>query len=183
MRCLGKTETIKERAIWVYLPSIEHKESWQKLAKQSGVSLSKWVIEAVEEAVRPAEELELKPRKDLEEELEGLKKEVAGLRGELRQQKIIREKLERELRRYRAEPFLVPEFEGVRRYDKELIELLRSSRSLVGKPKALTDIEILQYLGIDATEEEAVKAVSTQLANLEAYGITKSTPKGWRWVE
>jgi len=145
---VGKTETIKERAIWVYLPSIEQKERWQKFAEQSGVSLSKWVIETVEEAIRP-----------------------------------IREKLERELRRYRAEPFLAPEFEGVRRYDKELIELLRSSQSLNGKPKALTDTEILQYLGIDPTEEEAIKAVSAQLANLEAYGIMKSTPKGWRWVE
>jgi hypothetical protein len=180
---VGKTETIKERAIWVYLPSIEQKERWQKFAEQSGVSLSKWVIETVEEAIRPSEELDWKPREDLEEEIEGLKNEVAGLRGGLRQQKIIREKLERELRRYRAEPFLVPNFEGVRRYDKELIELLRSSRSLDGKPKAMTDVEILQYLGIDPTEEDAVKAVSVQLGNLEAYGIVKSTPKGWRWIE
>jgi len=181
--CLGKTETIKERAVWVYLPSIEQKERWQKLAAQSGVSLSKWIIETVEEAIRPTEEHEWRPRKDLEEELEVSKKEVAGLHNELRQQKIIREKLERELRRYRAEPFLVPEFEGVRRYDKELIELLRSSRSLDGKPKAMTDIDILQYLGIDPTEDEVVKAVSAQLGNLEAYGIVKSTPKGWRWIE
>jgi len=180
---VGKTETIKERAIWVYLPSIEQKERWQKFAAQSGVSLSKWVIETVEEAIRPSEELDWKPREDLEEEIEGLKNEVAGLRGGLRQQKIIREKLERELRRYRAEPFVVANFEGVRRYDKELIELLRSSRSLNGKPKALTDTKILQYLGIDPTEEEAIKAVSAQLANLEAYGIMKSAPKGWRWVE
>jgi predicted RNase H-like nuclease (RuvC/YqgF family) len=180
---LGKTETIKERAVWVYLPSIEQKKRWQKFADQSGVSLSKWVIETVEEAIRPTEEQELKPRKDLEEEIEGLKKEVAGLRGELRQQKIIREKLERELRRYRAKPFLAPKFEGIRRYDKQLIEVLRSSRNLDEKPKALTDMEILQYLGIDPTEEEAVKAVSTQLENLEAYGIVKSTPKGWRWIE
>jgi hypothetical protein len=181
--CLGKTETIKERAVWVYLPSIEQKERWQKFADQSGVSLSKWVIETVEEAVRPTEEREWKPRKDLEEEIEGLKKEVASLRGEFRQQKIIREKLERELRRYRAEPFLAPRFEGIRHYDKELIELLRSNRSLDEKPKALTDSEILQYLGIDPNEEDAVKAVSAQLANLEAYGIVKSTPKGWKWIE
>jgi predicted RNase H-like nuclease (RuvC/YqgF family) len=180
---LGKTETIKERAVWIYLPSIEQKESWQKLAKQSGASLSKWVIETVEEAVRPAEECEWKPRKNLEEELEGLKNEVASLRSKLRQQKIIREKLEQELRRYRAEPFLTPEFDGIRRYDKELIELLRSSKSLNGKPKALTDNEILQYLGIDPTEEEAVKAISAQLSNLEAYGIMKSTPNGWRWIK
>jgi predicted RNase H-like nuclease (RuvC/YqgF family) len=181
--CLGKTETIKERAVWVYLPSIEQKERWEKLADQGGVSLSKWVIETVEEAIRPAEDREWKPRKELEDEIEGLKKEVADLRRELRQQKIIREKLERELRRYRAEPFLAPEFEGVRQYNKELIELLRSSRSLEGKSKALKDVEILQYLDVDPTEEEAVKAISAQLTNLEAYGIVRSTPKGWRWIE
>ena len=73
---------------------------------------------------------------------------------------------------------MAPEFEGIRRYDKELIELLRSSQSLNGKPKALTDTEILQYLGIDPTEENAVKAVSVQLGNLEAYAIVKSAPKG-----
>ena len=180
---MGKTETIKERAIWVYLPSLEQKQRWQKLADECGVSLSKWVIETVGEAIRPVEEREWKPRKDMEEEIEGLKKEVADLRSELRQQRTIRENLEKELRRYRAEPFLAPEFEGVRRYDKELIQLLRSTRNLDGKPKALTDIEILNRLGIDASEEEAVKAVSAQLTNLEAYGIVKSTPKGWRWVE
>ena len=180
---MGKTETIKERAIWVYLPSLEQKERWQKLADQSGVSLSKWVIETVEEAIRPVEEREWKPRKEIEEEIEGLKKEVSNLHSELRQQRTIRENLEKEIRKYRAEPFLAPEFEGVRRYDKELIQVLRSTRSLDGKPKALTDIEILTRLNIEASEEEAVKAVSAQLTNLEAYGIVKSTPKGWRWVE
>ena len=183
MHSLGKTETIKERAIWVYLPSLEQKERWQKLADQSGVSLSKLVIETVEEGIRPEEEREWKPRKEVEEEIEGLKKEVSDLHSELRQQRTIRENLEKEIRKYRAEPFLAPEFEGVRRYDKELIQVLRSTRSLDGKPKALTDIEILTRLNIEASEEEAVKAVSAQLTNLEAYGIVKSTPKGWKWVE
>lgn len=183
MHSLGKTETIKERAIWVYLPSVEQKERWQKAADQSGVSLSKWIIETVEEAIHPIEERQWKPRKNLKEEVEALKKEVADLLNQLRQQNIIREKLERELRRYRAEPFLMPEFEGVRRCDKELIQLLRSCRSLDGKPKPLIDIEILDRLGVDPSEEEAVKAVSAQLTNLEAYGIVKSTPKGWRWIE
>lgn len=86
---LGKTETIKERAIWVYLPSIEQKQRWQNAADQSGVSLSKWVTEIVEEALRPEEEREWKPRRSLEDEVEGLKKEVADVRGELRQEKTI----------------------------------------------------------------------------------------------
>lgn len=180
---MGKTETIKQRAIWVYLPSLEQKGRWERLADQSGVSLSKWVVETVEEAIRPVEEREYKTRSELEEEVKTLRSQVSDLRDKTRQLEIIREKLERELRRYRAEPFLAPEFKGVRRYDRELINLLRTTRTLEGKPKALTDTEILEYLGIDPTEEEAVKAVSIQLANLEAYGIVRSTPKGWRWVE
>jgi hypothetical protein len=179
---VGKTETIKERAIWVYLPSVPQKQRWQAAAEQSGVSLSKWVVQTVEDAL-PSEEPEWKPRKDLEEELQGLKKEVADLHDALRQQNTIRENLETQLRRYRSEPFLAHEFEGVRRYDKALIQVLRSVRDLDGKPKPLSDIEILTRLGIDATAEEPVRAISTQLTNLEAYGLVKATAKGWRWVE
>lgn len=147
------------------------------------MSLSKWVIETVEEATTAEKDSKWKPRKDLEEEIKGLKKEVADLHSDLRQQRTIRENLEREIRRYRAEPFLASEFEGVRRYDKGLIQLLRSTRGLDGRPKALTSIEILLRLGIDASEEKPVKAVSAQLTSLEAYGIVKSTSKGWKWVE
>ena len=138
---MSKTDTIKERAIWVYLPSTEQKQRWQKVAGQSGMSLSKWIAEKVEETLRSEEERNWKPRKGLEEEIENLKKEVADLRSSLRQEKTIREKLEKEIRKYRAEPFLKPDFEGVRHYDKELIELLRSTKDLSGKPKPLTDID------------------------------------------
>ncbi|MCW4019937.1 MAG: hypothetical protein NWF14_01720 [Candidatus Bathyarchaeota archaeon] len=40
-RSKGKTGTIKERAIYVYLPSEEMVEIWKKLAESQGVSLSK----------------------------------------------------------------------------------------------------------------------------------------------
>jgi hypothetical protein len=175
---VGKTEPIKERAIRVYLPSVAQKQRWHAAAEQSGVSLSKWVVQTVEDAMRSAEEPEWKPRKDLEEELQGLKKEVADPHDDLRQQNTIRENLEAELRRYRAEPFLAHEFEGVRHYDKALIQVLRSVRDLDGKPQPLVDIETLTRLGIDRPEEKPVKAISLQLTNLEAYGLVKATPQG-----
>lgn len=61
--------------------------------------------------------------------------------------------LERELRRYRAQQFLEPGFEGVRRFGLELIELLR-------KGEALSKDEILDRLGVDPSETEYVKAIS-----------------------
>lgn len=52
------------------------------------------------------------------------------------------ERLEQELRRYRAKSFLEDEFEGVRGYEKELINLLKN-REIV------TSDQILAHLGID----------------------------------
>ena len=38
---MGKTETIKQRRVDVYLPSLEAKEKWTALAQETGMSLSK----------------------------------------------------------------------------------------------------------------------------------------------
>jgi uncharacterized protein YfaT (DUF1175 family) len=81
---VGKTEPIKERAIWVCLPSVAQKQRWHAAAEQSGVSISKWVVQTVEDALRSGEEPEWKPRKALEEDLQGLKKEVADPHDDLR---------------------------------------------------------------------------------------------------
>ena len=50
-----KTETIKQRAIYVYLPSIEMAEEWKKRAEKAGISISKFVIEHVENSLRQEE--------------------------------------------------------------------------------------------------------------------------------
>jgi hypothetical protein len=49
---MGKTETIKQRAIYVYLPSQEMVDRWKKLAKEHGTSISKFVAENVENSLR-----------------------------------------------------------------------------------------------------------------------------------
>jgi predicted DNA-binding protein len=50
-----KTDTIKERAIYVYLPSVEMAERWKRRAEKAGVSISKFVIERVEDSIRREE--------------------------------------------------------------------------------------------------------------------------------
>jgi hypothetical protein len=47
-----KTETIEDRAIYVYLPSLEMALDWKRKAEKSGVSVSKFVIERVEDSLR-----------------------------------------------------------------------------------------------------------------------------------
>jgi hypothetical protein len=85
------------------------------------------------------------------------------------------ERQDQELRRYRAKPFLEEGFEGMRGYEKGLVNLLKM-REIV------TSDQILARLGIDPSEYNLVKAVSKQLENLEAYGLVKSTPRGWKWM-
>lgn len=53
---MGKTETIKQRAIYVYLPSLGMVERWKALAEGAGTSVSRFVVEHVENSLRQDEE-------------------------------------------------------------------------------------------------------------------------------
>ena len=173
---MGRTETIKQRAVYVYLPSIKQKESWEEYAKRQGASISRFVIEHVENSLRQEKEPSYKSRGQLWKEIKELQQQVKDLRKENRLLRQVVDKLEREARRYRAKPFLEESFEGVRHYQKELIDVLRSQT-------VVSNEQILSQLGIEPSEYEAVKAISKQLENLEAYGLVKPSPRGWKWMK
>lgn len=171
----GKTETIKDRTIYVYLPSLEMVKDWRKRAERAGVSISRFVIERVEDSIRREEGEEgYLSRPELIKRLKRADEELKKLRDENRLLKKLVENLDRELKRYRARPFLEEGFEGIRRFDKELIDLLRRGGSY-------SDEELLANLGIDPSDAELVKAVSKQLEILEAYDLVEYVGRGWRW--
>jgi len=172
---MGKTETIKRRAIYVYLPSEKMAERWKELAKKQGVSISKFVAEHVENSLRQNEE-DYRSRDSLIAENRELKERLEERERRVRHLEMLVEKLEADLRLYRAQPFLEEEFTGVRRYDSRLVELLR-------EPGVHSDEEILSRLGIKPREHEAVKAVFKQLELLQDYGLVIATPRGWQWKE
>jgi len=170
-----KTETIKERAVYVYLPSLEMVEDWKRRAEKGGVSISKFVIERVEESIRREEGEEgYLSRAELIKRLRDTEEELKKERNENRFLKRLVKNLDNELRRYRAQPFLEEAFEGVRRFDKDLIELLRKGGSY-------TQEQILAHLNIDPSDSDLVKAVSKQLEALESYGLLEYKGRGWRW--
>lgn len=170
-----RTETIKDRAIYVYLPSLEMVEDWKARAERGGVSISKFVIERVEESIRREEGEEgYLSRAELIKKLRDAEEELKKLRNENRLLKKLAENLDNELRRYRAQPFIEEAFEGVRRFDRDLIELLRKGGSY-------TQEQILANLNIDASDSDLVKAVSKQLEALEGYGLLEYKGRGWKW--
>jgi len=163
----------KSRYVYIYMPTAEDKQRWQSLADKAGVPLSKFVIEVVENAL--VDESDFKPRGELVKEIGKLRTENKELRDDLKQKKIVLEKYETELKRYRSEAFIEEKFEGVRKYNKEIIAVLKRSG-------VVDSYNLLEELGIDPKETDLVKAVSRQLEDLESYGMITSTQRGWRWI-
>lgn len=173
---MGKTKTIKQRAIYVYLPSHEMVNRWKTLANKSGTSISKFVAEHVENSLRQEEDNGYLSRGSLIQENQSLKEALTEKDKRIWHLELLVEKLEQDLRQYRSRLFLEEDFTGFRSYDKKLIEILR-------EPGVHENDVILSRLGIKPREHEAIKAVSKQLERLQSYGLVKATPRGWIWRE
>lgn len=79
---MQKTNTIKQRRVDVYLNTLEQKERWAKAAQSEGTSLSKWVIQIVENSLSGVAREE--NQKQLRREIHELKDEISALRDENR---------------------------------------------------------------------------------------------------
>ncbi len=171
-----KNRQLTKRAIYVYLPNVQMANEWKKLAEKARIPISKFVVEYVENSLKQEDKKGYASRAELIKQLREKDEEITKLKQENRMLKMLTENLDKELKRYRAKPFLEEDFEGIRAYDKELVELLRKS-------KTIDSDHILRELGIRAKDIELVKAVNKQLENLQAYGLIEPTARGWRWIE
>ena len=173
---MGKTKEINSRYIYTYLPSVEIAVDWKARAKKTGVSISEFVYEHVSNSLRQEDgEAGYKPRSELIEQLREKDEAIEKLTEDNRVVRLALQNVERELRRYRAEPFLEANFRGVRKYDRQLIDLLK-------KGEDVDSDHLLRLLKINPKETDLVRAVSNQLENLQAYGLIRKTRRGWKWA-
>jgi hypothetical protein len=169
-----KKDSLKKRAIYVY-PQDKIYENWKNLAEKSGTSISKFVIEHVENSLGLADE-DFRSRSLVLEENRNLKEALAEKEKRVHHLELLVDKLEEDLRVYRSRLFTDKTYTGTKTYDKQLISLLR-------EPGAHDSNSILSRLNVKPTDADVVKAISIQLENLEAYGLLRNTGKGWVWVE
>lgn len=155
------------------MPSDADKARWAALAEKAKTPLSKWVIEIVESTL--AENEEFSPRREMVKELESLRKDNKDLRDDIRQKEIVLERYEAELKRYRAQPFISENYRGVRPYSEELVKILKARGQI-------DNYRLLEELGIDPRDSDLVKAVSSQLDELEAYKLIKTDGRSWKWI-
>jgi len=170
-----KTEPIRERSIYVYLPSKQMVDQWKEMADQAGMSISKFVTEHVTNSLQQERDQEgYISRTQLLDEMRTVNEENKELRKKIKMLNTLVDRLEEEVRSYRIKPFLEENFSGVRKYEAELIELFRM-RIEVRKE------EILEYLGINPMDTDIVQGIKKQIENLERYGLLKDIGGKWRW--
>ncbi|MCD6447966.1 MAG: hypothetical protein J7L58_02835 [Thermoplasmata archaeon] len=170
-----KTDTIMQRAILVYLPTKEMKERWQDLAKKSGLSISRFVIEHVENSLGQEREAEIYgTRADLIDRIKKLEEEKKELEEKYEILSRAYERLEEENKRYRTMPFL-EEMMGYRDYERKLISEFK-------KKKKIAKGEVFEILKIDPMREaDIAKGITRQIENLERYGLIEDKGRWWIW--
>jgi hypothetical protein len=175
---VSASKKLKERSVYIYLPSTKMADEWKARAQKQDLSISKFVVEHVLDSLRQEEEVEASnvSKVDLATQLRETQEELKKVAKEAALYRQLSEKLDNELRYYRTRPFMEENFQGIRSYDKHLVDLL--------KRKGTVDSDrLLEDLDVDPRQTDLVKGIRAQLDNLEAYGLIESTPRGWKWVE
>jgi hypothetical protein len=162
-----------DRHIDVYTPTASDKRRWGKLAEDAGIQLSKWIYETVELHL---DEEQPNSRLDVIGELAQLREDKNKLRDELKLKSLLIEKYETELFKLRHNAFDQPELIGKFKFNSDLVDIIRQGG-------VWSDQDLLKSMHIDQNDIDAMKILSRQLEELQAFGLVESGSRGWRWIK
>jgi len=177
---LNKTKTSRQRSITIYPPSQEIKDKWFKIADQEGLSVSNFVIEVVEDYIREgnvtnSKNALLKNIGEIKEQNERLRHENIELQKRVEMLSTLTDRYEKQLQDYKNKTFIENgKFTEVRGYQKSLIDLFKQKGTI-------SEDELIDLLHINSQDTKTLKAISTQIENLEDYGVIQKIRGGWRW--
>lgn len=176
-----KRTPVKQRSIYVYVPTNEMAGRWKRLAKKSGLSISQYVLNIVEnhigdDSVIASREALDKRLGKLEEQNSQLRSENLALSKRVKMLDVLTDRYEEDLRNLKKRQFQdESSFEGVREYEPKLIKLLKE-RDVV------REHELLDLLHIDPGDAVSVRAINQQLDNLFSYKLVKRGKGGLMWI-
>ena len=98
---LGKTKTIKQRAVYIYLPTEEMLEEWKQAARRFDMSLSRFLVEVVDDVLRKNPQ-GISPRAEVEARLAQINVELTAFRHENEALRFLLQRAEEELADYRT---------------------------------------------------------------------------------
>lgn len=176
-----KRTPVKQRSIYVYVPTNKMADRWKKLAKKSGMSISQYVLNIVENHIgdesMAASQVDLDKRlSELEGQNSRLRSENLALSKRVKSLDILTDRYEEDLKNLKKRQFQdESSFEGVREYEPKLIKLLKE-KSLV------KEHELLDLLHIDPGDATSIRSINQQLDNLFSYGLVKRSKGGLIWI-
>ena len=171
---MGKTDSINDRRVDVYLGSVAEKREWADAADEADMSLSNFVQACVKYALAQGGPDFLETG-GAAGDIQELRDELHSKQNTIEEKEVMIEKLKTELKKYRTQPFLEEDFEGQRQFDTDLIAVLKDSGTIRSE-------ELLRQLDVDSQNVDLIQGVKGQLEQLEQYGLVEETVHGWKWV-
>lgn len=162
----------------MYAQSLEMKQKWREVAADSGMTLSNYMMHMMELSLE--QETLGTDRQTLLESNEILTERLQRAEEMVRALEALRDKQDRELLAYRAQPFANQDFRGLRQLDRRLVELLKS-RTSRGKQVTIPFDRLLHGLKVQPDEHKVIHALSAQLDAFVDYGLVEYTNSGYRW--
>ncbi len=156
-------------------------DDWHKAAEKANMTTSAFIQHIVnsyfENGIPSTSKKQYEKRiTELSDTIRKLRMENVDLSKKVTMLNTLADRYETELKRFRNKDFLDKSFSGIRNYEQELVDLLRSGKNI-------KEHEILDVMHVDPNDTETVKAINQQLQNLLDYGIIKIYRGGYQWQQ
>jgi hypothetical protein len=174
----GKTETIRQRKVDVYLPTIELMQEWRKAAEASGMPLSKYILEVVEQHRMGAARVTMPPAM-LEEKANKLEKELAALQMRFDTLNLAFHNQEVELSR------LSSAYQSAKGGSVDVVMVKSLVQTLRGGPRnGIHILDLMESMRFDKNDSDQIKRWSDGLNFLLDVGLVLRDDKGnLRWKD
>ena len=178
---MGKTETIRERAVTVYLPTEEMVEKWKEKAKEYREPLSRFVVEVVDDAIR-RNPSGLTPREILEAELQQAKTENRKLAEKIQLLETALKQRDLTVAEYRTEREDAVNLRDLRVPLSEVVDMMQTVDKFFRNNESLPMNEAYGKLGIRPNDASKLRALKVTMDLLSWNGLVEKGMTEWRWT-
>ena len=170
----GRTETLKQRAVYLYVPTEKMLAKWKTEADHYGMSLSGFLVEVIDDAMRrnPAG---LTPREKVEKELSQAISDLQAVRMQRDSFRSRLEDSEATVARYRESLEDVFSYVPDEKMQKKVV-------SLFLKRGGWQIDDFTREAGADAGKSEELSKIQRTIEHLKRIGLVEGDFGEWRWL-
>jgi len=170
----GRTETLKQRAVYLYVPTEKMLTKWRTEADRFGMSLSGFLVEVIDDAMRRSPS-GLTPREKVEKELIQATSDLQAVRMQRDSFRSRLEDSEATIARYRESLEDVLSYVPDEKMQEKVVSLFLKHR------RWRTD-EFMRVMGVDSGKPEELSKLQGTIEHLKRIGLVEGDFGEWRWL-